>query len=175
MDIKTEELIFKGVRSQKQRMFILLYCNPESPSYDNGCQSYLKAYNGDNDNVAAVEAHTLLNKPHVIKAIERYRAYIAEKNVFDLAWLDTNLRNLYNKVKDESTKEQLSVLKTIGDRIGAFKDQSEDKAGMFIPLTAEQEKLANQVIKSIMDEEKRKAIRSLKDDIGKEMGQVDLN
>ena len=45
----------------------------------------MKAYNTDNDNVAAVEAHTLLLKPHVIASIERYRGYLAEKNVFDLA------------------------------------------------------------------------------------------
>ena len=174
MDIETSKLIFKGIRSKKQEAFIVLYCNPESPSYDNGTQSYMKAYDTDNTNVAAVEAHTLLTKPHVIKAVERYRAYIAEKNVFDLAWLDANLRNLYYKVKD-STKEELAVLKTIGDRIGAFKDQSEDKAGMFIPLTAEQEKYANQYIRAIMDKEKEDQIKRISEDIGKDMPQIDLN
>jgi len=135
LEPETSKAIFKGIRSQKQQMFILLYCNPESQTYDNGTQSYCKAYNTDNDNVGNVEAHTLLAKPHVIAAIGRYRAYLAEKNVFDLAWLDANLRNLYYKVKG-ATKEELAVLKTIGDRIGAFKDQNEDKAGMFIPLIA---------------------------------------
>jgi hypothetical protein len=136
----------------------------------------MKAYDTDNTNVAAVEAHTILNKPHVIKAIARYRAYIAEIDEFKLDWLDANLRNLYYKVKNDGlSKEELSVLKTIGDRIGAFKDQSEDKAGIFIPLTAKQEKLANQVIQKLMDEEKREALRKISDDIGKDMPQVELN
>lgn len=175
MDTKTEELIFKGIRSQKQRMFILLYCNPESPSYDNGTQSYLKAYDSDNTNVGAVESHGLLNKPHIIKSIERYRAYIHENNGFELDWLDDNLRNLYYKVKNDGlSREELSVLKTIGDRIGAFKDQAENKEGVFIPLTAEQEKLASQVIKAIMDEEKEKD-RANRGDIGKDIQQIDLH
>lgn len=170
MDIETEKLIFKGIRSKKQQTFILLYCNPESDTYDNGTQSYSKAYNSDNLNVCSVEAHTLLAKPHVIAAIDRYRAYISEKNAFDLAWLDTNLRNLYYKVQGE-TKEELAVLKTIGDRIGAFKDQNEDKSGMLIPLTAAQEQVANKVIKAIMDEKKKDQIS----DIGKEIKQLDLH
>lgn len=176
MDTKTSDLIFKGVRSQKMTMFIMFYCNPESPTFDNGTQSYLKAYNGSNENVAAVEAHTLLNKPHVIKAIERYRAYIHEVNGFNLDWLDSQLKRLFNKVVGyDDDKTTLAILKTIGNRIGAFEDQTADKAGVFIPLTADQEKLANQVIKAIMDKEKKDQIKRISEDIGKDMKQIDLN
>ena len=175
MDTQTSDMIFKGVRSKKQIMFVMLYCNPESPSYDNGTQSYMKAYNTDNTNVSAVESHTILNKPHVIKAIQRYRDYLHEIVGFELDWLDTHLRNLHNRVQGTNDKTELAVLKTIGERIGAFKDQTESKDGMFIPLTADEEQLANSVIKSIMDKKKREQIKKISEDIGKDMPQVDLN
>ncbi len=175
MDIETSQAIFKGIRSKKQEAFIVLYCNPESPSFDNGCQSYIKAYNQDNTNVAAVEAHTLLNKPHVIKAIERYRAYIHEVQGFQLDWLDAQLKRLFNKVtKLDDDKQTLAILKTIGDRIGAFKDQAEDKAGIFMPLTAEQEIIANQVIKEIMNKKRTEQAKALKDALSINPPQLDI-
>ena len=160
IDDKTDKLIFKGIRSAKQRLFIELYCNPESESYDNGCQSYLKAYNSDNSNVGAVEAHRLLGKENVQNAISSYKAYIADQNGFELNWLDNNLRNLYYKVKGfDMPQMELKVLKTIGDRIGAFTDTKEDSKGIVVEMTPEKEKLVNKVFEEIMAEEKRKQIK----------------
>ncbi len=160
IDDKTDKLIFKGIRSQKQRLFIELYCNPESESYDNGSQSYLKAYNSKNTNVSAVEAHRLLQSENIQNSMTLYKAYIADQNMFELGWLDNNLRNLYYRVKNDITgddKTELAILKTIGNRIGAFVDVKQDNVGKTVELSPEQEQNMNRVMQELMDAVKRES------------------
>jgi hypothetical protein len=158
IDDKTDKLIFKGVRSEKQKLFIQLYCHPESDTFDNGTQSYKKAYDGSNDNVAAVESHRLLTKDNVKDSIERYKAYLHELIGFELDWLDANLRNLFYRVRGSVINGQLElrVLRTIGDRIGAFEDQHESSQGITVPLTKDDEKLCNIVMNAIADKNRSK-------------------
>lgn len=152
LDKELEKIIFETVRSQKQKAFIIQYCNPESETYDNGTQSYLKCYNTIDNNVAAVEAHRLLSHEYIQEAISRYRAYLYEQNEFDLNWLDTNLRGIYYKaVKAGDDKLAHAILKTIGNRLAAFKVDQPDNTGYFIPLTPDEEKIAGRVINEIMN------------------------
>jgi hypothetical protein len=163
IDDKTDKLIFEGVRSQKQKLCIMLYLNPESETYDNATKSYMLAYDTKNTNVAAVQAHRMFNKEHIIKAMDRYKSYIHEKNGFELDWLDSNLRNLYYKVKNEGIdlKLELQTLKIIGDRIGAFKDAAPNNVGKFVELTPEQEQVAGRVMDEIMAIQKRQIPKEL--------------
>jgi hypothetical protein len=157
IDEETAKTIFKGIRSEKQRLFIQYYCNPESHTFDNATQSYKKAYNGDNDNVAAVESHRFLARKSFKTAIESYKSYLHETIGFELDWLDINLRNLYYRVKDnQNTSEEIRVLKTIGDRIGAFTDVHESSQGHNVPMTQEDEKLCNVVMQAIADKNRAK-------------------
>lgn len=151
IDDKTDKLIFKGVRSAKQKLFIQLYCNPESQTFDNGTQSYMRAYDGSNPNVAAVESHCLLTKDHIKTAVEKYKAYLHELVGFELDWLDSNLRNLFYRIKGKQEQLELRILKTIGDRIGAFDDQHESSQGITVPLTKDDEKLCGIVMQAIAD------------------------
>lgn len=160
MDKQITEKVFKGIRSQKQIMFILFYCNPESISYDNGSESYFRAYNSKNHNVSAVEAHKLLGQDKIQKSMDLYRAYIHEMNGFQLDWLDNHLRNLYYKVQnDDDSPMELRILKTIGDRIGAFQDQHTDNVGKMVEMTPDQEKLANKVFNDYIAAIKRDAFK----------------
>jgi len=160
MEAKDEKIIFEGVRSLKQRQFIISYCNPESPTFDNGAGSYKEAYGTKNSNVAAVEAHNLLEKEHIQEAMDRYRAFIHEQQGFALDWLDANLKNLFYRTKQQNdVQAELRTLKAIGDRIGAFKEQKPDSAGKNIPLTAEQEKMIPQIIAELQAEELRNKIK----------------
>jgi hypothetical protein len=157
IDEKTAKAIFKGIRSEKQKLFIQLYCHPESPTFDNGTQSYKKAYNGDNDNVAAVESHRLLARESFREAIESYKSYLHETVGFELDWLDINLRNLYYRSKSTNQEQlELRVLKTIGERIGAFTDVHESSQGITVPLSKEDEKLCNIVMNAIADKNRGK-------------------
>ena len=164
IDNKTDKLIFKGIRSAKQRLFVELYCNPESETYDNGRQSYMKAYNGKNGNVASVESHRLLSKENIQNACSAYKAYIHDINGFELSWLDNNLRNLYYKVKNcvnPDNAMELRVLKTIGDRIGAFVDVKVDNKGKTVEMTEQEEKLAGRIMQELMADTKRQAIKKV--------------
>jgi hypothetical protein len=157
IDEQTTKLIFKGVRSQKQVLFIINYCNPESDTFDNGKQSYKKAYNSDNDNVSAVEAHGLLVKKTVIAAIGRYKAYLHDVIGFELDWLDSSLRSLFYRVKGKQSQLELRVLKTIGERIGAFTDVHETSQGITVKMTKSEEKLCNVLMTAIADEKRKKS------------------
>jgi hypothetical protein len=89
----------------------------------------------------------MLDKKNIKNSVIAYRAYIYEQNGFELSWLDANLRNLYYKVKNSGNMEQteLRILKTIGDRIGAFTDTTEVQVGKTVPMTPEQERACNKV------------------------------
>jgi hypothetical protein len=135
-------------------LFIQYYCNPESEYFDNGTKAYQKAYDGDNDNVAAVQAHRLLASKKIKVAIVSYKAYLHEAIGFELDWLDINLRNLYYRAKNDvlhGGQLELRVLKAIGDRIGAFTDTHESSQGINVPMSKEDEKLCNQVMNAIAD------------------------
>jgi len=158
---RLEKVIFKDISSNKQKMFIQFYCNPESDTYDNGTQSYKKSYTSNNDNVCAVEAHRLLGNPKIQEAISSYRAYIHEQNAFELDWLDNNLRNVYYKAQeDNDINAQHRILKTIGDRIGAFNDMKPN-TGKQVPMTPEEEKIAALVMQEIMAESMRNKIKKV--------------
>ncbi len=160
IDEQTDKLIFKGIRSEKQKLFIQYYCNPDSDTFDNGTQSYLKAYDGNNENVAAVEAHKLLTKVIIKTSIDNYKVYLHDIVGFQLDWLDINLRNLYYRTKEEKNRRnELAVLKTIGDRIGAFVDTKEDSKGITVPMGPEDEKLCGQIMEQIMARKKRQQIK----------------
>jgi phage terminase small subunit len=160
IDEETAKLIFKGIRSEKQRLFIQYYCNPESPTFDNGTQSYIKAYDSKKENVAAVEAHRLLSRETFKVAIDSYRAYLHEYIGFELDWLDINLRNLYYRSKTAANERtELAVLKAIGDRIGAFQDQHEDAKGITVPLTPDEERICNKVMEQIITAKKLKNMK----------------
>jgi len=156
------KLIFAGIRNMKMKQFIMAYTNPESSTYDNGSGSYRAVYKTDNINVASVEAHTMLAKPHVQEAMGRYRAYIHETHGFELDWLDNNLRNLYYKVKQNNcTREELSVLKSIGDRIGAFSDTKQNSKGLTVDMTPEQEKMCGRIAQELLAEDQRTKIKKV--------------
>jgi phage terminase small subunit len=53
-----------------QKQFIINYCNPDSPTFGNGTQSYLKAYPNASYATAMREAYRNLRKPHILKEIE---------------------------------------------------------------------------------------------------------
>lgn len=160
-DDRLDKVIFKDIKSNKQKMFIQFYCNPESHTYDNGTQSYKRSYSSNDDNTCAVEAHRLLNKPKIQEAISAYRAYIHEMNAFELDWLDNNLRNLYYKAQeDKDINAQHRILKTIGDRIGAFNDMKPN-TGKSVPMTPEEEWIASQVMREIMAETQRNKIKKV--------------
>jgi len=160
-EIDLDKVIFKDIKSNKQKMFIQYYCNPESSTYDNGTQSYKRSYTSNDDNVCAVEAHRLLSNPKIQDAISCYRAYIHEQNAFELDWLDNNLRNLYYRaIESEDINAQHRILRTIGDRIGAFSDVKPAE-GKMIPMTEEQMKIATRVMQDIMAESNRNKIKKV--------------
>ena len=164
IDDKTEKLIFKGIRSAKMILFIQFYCNPESPTFDNGTQSYIKVYDTDNLNTGAVESHRMLNRQDIRECIERYKLHLYDNVGFELDWLDINLRDLHRRIKESNllgsgNREELAVLKVIGDRIGAYTDTKEDSKGITVPLTPDEERITNMVMNEIMAEKKRKEIK----------------
>jgi hypothetical protein len=142
-------------------LFIIYYCNPESETFDNGLQSYKKAYSSKNDNVCAVEAHSLLSQDKIQEAIDRYRVYIHEKNGFELDWLDNHLKNLFYRVLGKDDKIELATLKTIGNRLGAFKDAIADTSGKVVEMSPETEKLANKLFADLIAEQKKSGIETI--------------
>lgn len=156
IDEETDKVIFKGMRSQRQKRFVMYYCNPESESYDNGCQSYMRAYGSKNTNVSAVESHGLLHKKLIKEAIERYKLYLHDMVGFELDWLDIQLRSLHARAKiSEQGQLELRTLKAIGDRIGAFVDTKEGTKGITVEMTKEEEKLCNLVMEQLITAKKR--------------------
>ena len=58
----------------KQKAFVEAYINPESPTYSNGTQSALQAYNTVDSNSAGVMAHETLRSNNVLTYIEQLNA-----------------------------------------------------------------------------------------------------
>jgi hypothetical protein len=162
IDEATDKLVFGGVKSQKQKMFIVSYCHPATDTYDNATQSYAGTYKSKNLNVAAVEAHRTLNLPYIQEAIRKYRDYLSEQIGFRLDWLDSHLRELWSKTNEAGAmKTELSVLKAIGDRIGAFKDNTQASQGINVEMSPEKEKMCNRIMAELMAEEKRNQIKKV--------------
>jgi hypothetical protein len=161
IDEETDKAIFKGLRSMRQKRFIMYYCHPESESYDNGCQSYMRAYGSKNTNVSAVESHGLLHKKLIKEAIERYKLYLHDCIAFDLDWLDIELRSLHTRAKVSGQGQlELRTLKAIGDRIGAYTDTKEGTKGITVQMTQEEEKLCNKLMEQLITAKKEKALNS---------------
>lgn len=162
IDEATDKLVFGGLKSEKQKMWIVAFCLPESPTYDNATQSYMAVYQSKNANVAAVESHRMRNLPYVQEAMRKYRDYIHEMIGFRLDWLDTRLKELWKLTHTAGAmKTELSTLKIIGERIGAFKDQNQGSKGITIEMSPEKEKMCNRILDELMAEEKRSQIKKV--------------
>ena len=162
IDEATDKLVFGGVKSEKQKMFIVSFCHPESETYDNATQSYSVVYKTKNLNAAAVEAHRTLNIPYIQEAMRKYRDYIYEQVGFRLDWLDVHLRELWEATHIAGAmKTELSVLKAIGDRMGAFKDTVQGSKGITVEMSPEKEKHCNRIMNELMAEEKRNQIKKV--------------
>ena len=162
IDEQTDKLVFSGCKSEKQKMFIVAFCHPAVDTYDNATQAYAITYKSKNLNVAAVEAHRTLNLPYVQEAIRKYRDFLSEQIGFRLDWLDVHLRELWDAThRAGAMKTELSVLKAIGDRIGAFKDTVQGSQGINVEMSPEKEKLCNRIMAELMAEEKRNRIKTV--------------
>jgi len=53
----------------RQRLFLLAWMDPESPTFGNQTRSYMAAYQNGNHSSSAANAHKLLNKPQTEPAI----------------------------------------------------------------------------------------------------------
>jgi phage terminase small subunit len=106
----------------KQQLFVDSYANPASDIFGNATQAWINA--GYSTNGATQNSCLALLKPHIKKAIEKYKEEITSNNIITSARLDKELFEVLKDCKAEKDRpNQLRALDLIGKRIGAYSDK----------------------------------------------------
>ncbi len=113
----------KRALTEKQRAFVVAFCNPASVVYNNATQSMIKA--GYAKKYAAKNIMDLKDNQGVKVAIQKYRAKIAAKMEITRALQESRLNTLYlMAIEQENVVAARGVVSELNDMAGFKRDKA---------------------------------------------------